>query len=245
MKSAIFLAAAAATTVLALDAPQGAMVDAVAEKELVARYKFLDGVAINPVGATLSATGSEVPSPSISLPPIFQETVTMTKVDIFYTTLTTEVNAATMTAGPGQTGDDDEHKHDDDGDHDDKHHDDDGGDDKDDDKHDDKGGDDKNDGGSKKKGGNKAMGGAAPFITNDPFVAASATGSAFGSASASASLKPLSSLGGAPNAGATRAPAGSSSNSNKVNKQAVSSATVARVSGYLMAGAAACAWFLL
>lgn len=82
-----------------VDAPQGAMVDAVAEKELVARYKFLDGVASNPVGATFTATGSEVPSPSISLPPIFQETVTMTKVDIFYTTLTTEVNAATMTAG--------------------------------------------------------------------------------------------------------------------------------------------------
>lgn len=151
---------------------------------------------------------------------------------------------------PDHNGKGDHHDghHDDDKDHDDqdgddKDHDDD--DEKHDDEHDDKDGDDKHDDGSDKKGGNKAMGGAAPFITNDPFVAASATPSAFGSASASASLKPLSSLGGAPNAGATRAPAGNPSTSNKVNKQAVSSATVARVSGYLMAGAAACAWFLL
>jgi hypothetical protein len=89
------------------------------------------------------------------------------------------------------------------------------------------------------------MGGAAPFITNDPFLAASASQSMFGSASASASVQAFSSLSKAPNAGATRAPAGMPSTSNKVNKQAASSASVARVSGYLMAGAAACAWFFL
>lgn len=79
-----------------VDAPLGAQVDAVANKKFVARYKYLEGGAASVPAA---ATASEVSAQASSLPPIYQETVTISKLDIFYTTLTTQVNAATMTPG--------------------------------------------------------------------------------------------------------------------------------------------------
>ena len=61
----------------------------------VAGYKYLDGVGRRPAGAIRTVTAfSEVPAPSV-----FQETVTVSKIDIFYTTLTTTVDAATLTPG--------------------------------------------------------------------------------------------------------------------------------------------------
>ncbi|KAH8548256.1 hypothetical protein BGW37DRAFT_183056 [Umbelopsis sp. PMI_123] len=109
------------------------------------------------------------------------------------------------------------------------------------------GDDDDHHGGNSRKGGNKPLGGAAaPLITNDPFAAASASGFlASGTPSAKGALSSLPKASNAPNVGATHVPAGMPSTVNKVNKQASSAASTARLSGYLMAGAAACAWFLL